>query len=189
MINYWSFNNNYVDSVTGYALTSFNGYNGFVADRNGRASSAVSLSAGWAQSSGGCQTFSSILSVSVWLYSTVDNSNCFLTYGSNGQYCYLIEGGYIKYVDASIVQFGAATFNQWIHYGFTISGSTISFYQNGLYQSSQTWTIPGQTGTNACWIGGSVNRNAGYNGYIDDVMYFNYVLTAAQMLAAKNYNV
>ena len=188
LINYWNFNNNYLDSVTGYGLTGFFGTWAFVADRNGRALSAVSLSSAGAKAIGGCQPFSSILSVSLWLYTPNANNNCFLTYGGTGQYCYVYASGYIYFVDtSSLTQFAPNVYNQWVHFGFTYSGGTMKFYKNGVFYSSGAVTISAQTEANACWIGGSTLRNAGFIGYLDDVMYFNYVLTDAKMLTVKNY--
>lgn len=76
----------------------------------------------------------------------------------------------------------------WTHLVATYNGTTnvINIYINGsLYKSNNGITYSGDSAGNLCI--GKYPGGTGWGGYLDNARYYNYDLTAAQVLTLYNY--
>jgi len=158
---------------------------------------ALSLSNGYIIISD-CPSASSSLSAALWIYaiSVPSSYMCMFWWKS-------YTSGVSFFVSSSYQMFfyviGVSTLgpsnlislNTWTHVGYTLScltaACTASHYINGNLQFTSTVgaNLADQSGT--CYIGGASN-GWNFNGYIDDLLNWNYQLTAEQMLNAKNFS-
>ena len=189
LINYWNFNNNYVDSVTKYELNSFVNLNGYVSDRNGRANSAIYLNGGYATiPSAGCPAVSSIKSTAVWVYITALSGCPFIIDLSNNKFrWYFCSDKKVRlYASADYSMTSLLSTYTWTHLGMVInSGQTsLTFYVNGAVDSTLSIT-PFSSSGSECYLAYPGNP---FNGYMDDLMIFSTSLTASEMLSVKSYN-
>ena len=78
------------------------------------------------------------------------------------------------------------TVGEWIHVTTTFIGGTMSFYINGAFFSSTTYTQIGSTLSSSFFIGRGGGLNDGSIATIDDLRIFNTALTAAQVQSIYN---
>ena len=194
---YWSFNGVYTESFNGYTLSSTSGSVGFGMDRFNRDNKALLFSNGYIIISN-CPSASSVLSAALWVNPTIVPSGymCMFWWKSydSGESFFISSSFQVFFYVNTISTYGPSnliTMNTWSHVGYTLNcitaGCTASHYINGVLTATSTLgtALLDQSGT--CYIGGASNGWS-FTGYIDDLLNWNYQLTAAQMMNAKNFS-
>ena len=125
LINYWSFNGNYNDSVGSANL--FNGTNNALgADRFGNPNSALYLSNGYMQIPPGFY-FNSSYSITVWVYftNTIVNNEMIFTFGNS---------------QSDVIGLSVAIYNNpYFNYISNTNQQLDSYKTNSFWFSLQTW--------------------------------------------------
>ena len=198
LVDYWGFNNNYLDAIRHKSL--FNAHNAsFTKDRRGRAKSALYLFKGYVQLPGAIYFEGGNYTTLTWAYIIR------LTSGYQALYdCRISEADYDNipgiYVSshgqwilelivnkASFHLLAPATIGKWVHIAGKLADSTISLFLDGKMSSKTTVRgRPRKVVRKYCFFGMSYNL---LNGYLDDMMFFNRALTMQEILMAKNHYV
>ena len=140
-----------------------------------------------------------LITAEVWAYSTSISGT--RTMVSKNHYTGSNNGFYLRESSANVqcgVQNGgtdyittdfASTLNTWVHYACSFDGSNIRVYKNGVLMAT---TASAAMGSNA----GAINAGAGYGdgfggnerwiGKLDQVRFYNYVRTPAQIVWSYN---
>lgn len=101
------------------------------------------------------------------------------------------NGGYLGYIDATkfwyagngqlvSVTTGTLPSATWFHLAVVRSGTSVSFYTNGV-QCATTQTLGANDATTVSTIGANTAAASGLNGAIDDVRLYNRALTGAEI--------
>lgn len=98
-----------------------------------------------------------------------------------------VQGPYFHWYDGSTFPTVAGTsnsvpFDRWSHVTITRSGTTVSFYVNGVFTNSATVTLPPVSAAQIA-IGRTANVGVpqDYSGAIDDVRIYNRALSSAEI--------
>ena len=201
LVNYWRFDSTFVDQVTSAGL--FNPLHvSLAADRFGRANSSAFFNSGYMQMPSNVY-FTGDHSISMW-------AKIASTTGSQWQALYLIQndmfvdffGLFVAPAGYLMVELGQsaakmnylspsiqpnAYVNQWVHIGVTLGSSVLSFYFNGNLANSVALTYPTISNViRASSFFGSPSYLL--NAYIDDVLFYNRMLSEAEMATVATYN-
>ena len=200
LIDYWSFDNTYLDSVTLLLFSSFSNVGGFASDRNGQPIASVYLGNGYLKLPGAVY-FTGDYSTALWMYVRANGywqsvyliqSDFFVNFFGLfiNSYGYLqVELGtssttvnYFYYAISSL-----SYFNKWTHVGVTLQGTLLSCYIDGLLASSMTLTY--QT-INTVMRAQSYFGSPQYPlyGYLDEVFFYNRALSATEMSSILTFN-
>jgi len=85
----------------------------------------------------------------------------------------------------NIVQSGSCPVNTWIHIVMSLTGNTISLYQNGAFLSSSLQTISPASNSTSVYVGADVNLQC-FPGKVAIARLYKTALSAAQVL--QNFN-
>ena len=197
--NWWTFDNSLVDSITGLSLTP-SSVNPFVSDHLATANSAIYVTYATFLTAPTGVYFSGDLSATSWVslvsitnqarlitFETAPNVNTvtfILSSRLTGKPSMFISnaassGEYISSI--------ALTVNTWSHIAFTIISNTGRIYVNGVVGVTGVYpfSVPSVTRTST-WIGKCSYTSNLIDAYVDNLMFFNTGLTAAQVLTLKN---
>ena len=90
---------------------------------------------------------------------------------------------------------GSFSLNTWTHLGFTLDcltqGCKANHYVNGNLKFAlklQQDMPKNDNNKDKCFIGGVQGYASLFNGYIDDLMAWNYTLTSSQMMRVKQFD-
>lgn len=188
LIAEYNFNNTY-NNVNGNSPFASNGGTSFVADRNGNLNSAININnTGTYATIPNLPYGNSSRTIAFWAKANVLNGdyNMTFSYGSIGTG--LANGGsfnngYVEYF-GYIDNFYAAvthTANTWYHFVYTYDGTTAKIYRNGVLagQSSKNWNTINNNDLFRLGIG--VGNEYAFNGAIDDLKIYNYVLSDSEV--------
>ena len=109
--------------------------------------------------------------------------------GGENKFGVLLGGGSPNYVIAGSNNNFDGVYGKWDHVCFTVSGTTVSLYVNGVFDASGTFTGTRQTNNVPLRLGGSYTNgflNYMMSGKMANVLIYNKALTAAEVLS--NYN-
>jgi hypothetical protein len=199
----YSFDNTY-NNINGNTPFASNAGTSFTTDRHGNSNGAININnSGSNANIAGLSYGASTRSISVWAKTNVLNStiNYVFHYGSSG------NGNGLAFRPTTILYFenGGANLelsntnvnNTWVHYVCTYDGTTAKVYKNGVLFSSGAKTFNTANNLDIFKLGtaetGAVNY---FNGAIDDLKIYNYVLTDAEVtnlytnnsLTSENFN-
>lgn len=76
--------------------------------------------------------------------------------------------------------------NKWHHLVVTSNGSTIKLYQNGTLINQTTGTVGCTSGSSPTLNTGDLFIGKNFNGLIDDIIIYNKVLSASEIVELKN---
>ena len=193
---YWSFNNDYTERLNGWTMTTTSGSVGLTADRNLRANAALSVINGYIMTSS-CPSPNTVMSAALWVYVIAAPSAYMCMFwwrqytGGDTFFIGSAMGITLMNDGGSMRSSAAFSTNTWTHVGVTFDcvnvGCNANHYVNGNFLFA--YALPYAMVTDysgACYIGGASNGWI-FNGYIDDLMAWNYQLSASQMMTVKNY--
>ena len=191
----YNFDNTY-NNIYGTNPFSQNAGTTFIADRNGNANSALNIN-----NTGSIATIfdlpygNSPRSISVWAKTNVLNNqiNYVFHYGNES------FGNGLAFRPTSILYFanGSANLetpdtnpiNIWVHYVCTYDGTTAKIYKNGMLFSSGVKAFNTVNNSNLFKIGLTEGVLTNYfNGAVDDLKIYNYVLSEADISSLYNNN-
>jgi hypothetical protein len=191
----YNFDNTY-NNINGTNPFSQNTGTTFIADRNGNANSALNIN-----NTGSIATIfdlpyvNSSRSISVWAKTNVLNNqiNYVFHYGNES------FGNGLAFRPTTILYFanGSANLetpdtnpvNTWVHYVCTYDGTTAKIYKNGILFSSGVKTFNTVNNSNLFKIGLTEGGLTNYfNGAVDDLKIYNYVLSEADITSLYNNN-
>ena len=175
----------------------------FIADRRGRANSAVYVNSGYAYIDANSVSFVGDYTVAAWVavQTSVGCSkilNCGVNPGNtlvwSLNWCnglgHSIEifsgGGKIVEVWDSPNLAGLG----WVHIAITQSGTTAYVYRNGVNMASGSQYSPNvPAGYGSCWFGRSLWGDGSINSYVDDLWFFSRYLSSSEITTVMNYYV
>ena len=179
LIDYWPFNGNMFDSVTGLTMS---GSFGYVTDRRGRANSAINFNGGFAYIPK-CGNIKKIASIALWInfYDVTDSQNVITL--NNDYYTLSIVNDRIRFwANGEVFVTSSYGINQWTHVTTTLDGSMSYLYVNGdVAWSGPHGNVIPMGSSNTCsfgWYGYDWNLKA----YLDDVFFYNRALTAPEVI-------
>ncbi len=188
LIHYWPFNGNYVDVISNANL--FNGSNDvLVADRFGRPSSSLYINYGVLKAPSRFYLYGDF-TLTIWVKTDVikPSTRFFVLVPANGNivyFCLTSNQGlrpYYFYQDEQIAN-TSLSIGKWQHLAFTIQGSTLSIYIDGLIVYNRPTTpIPVRNYSTVYF--GSYN---GYhvNAFFDDFKIFNKSLSQTEIVESS----
>ena len=191
----YSFNNTY-NNLLGTAPFSSNSGTSFTTDRNGTANSALNINnTGTSATINGLPYGNSPRTISFWAKLNVIQFpyNMTFSYGQGSESSAI--GG--SFNSTTVDYFGYANnFNAnsnsnpstWYHFTYTYDGTTAKIYKNGELLGSQSKTWNTINNSNLFKLGVGVGGELNFNGAIDDLKIFNYVLTDAEINNLYTYN-
>ena len=206
LANYWNFNSNIVDSVTGSSLTTATGYS-FVSDRNGNSNSAVYLNGSqWFKLPTAVYFTGSAFAVTAWvkmLTTNGANRPRLLDCGSSTLYqanvIASLQGGTntfpvqmgiaLSYSSYTSTQLSVLTIvaGVWHHYAYVFTGSLCIIYVDGIAYDSAACNPPANANRSSCYFG---QTNYGSDGlpvaYFDEIRFYSTSLTQIQVQAVMN---
>ena len=163
----------------------------FVADRNGRANSAVFINGGYLQAPSG-NYFSGPFSVTAWV-NIQSTTGCWsrlfdfaVSYGTRGVFLSLygcstkisISGRHADFSSLKSIVYG-----EWQHIGTTVDGSFVRLYINGYQTSEFTSSDLGLNKTTfSNYIGKSNYPDGSIVGIFDELKFFNRALSNTEIL-------
>ena len=169
---------------------------GLTDDRNGRANSALSVIDGYIMTSS-CPSPNTVMSAALWVYVIAPPGAYMImfywrTYFGGDAFVIGSAMGITLINDGSIMRnTGAFNTSSWTHIGVTFdclnAGCNANHYVDGNFLFA--YALPNamvEDYSGSCYIGGAPN-GWHFNGYIDDLMAWNYQLSATQMMLIKNY--
>jgi len=191
----YNFDNTY-NNIYGTNPFSENAGTTFIADRNGNANSALNIN-----NTGSIATIfdlpygNSPRSISIWAKTNVLNNqiNYVFHYGNES------FGNGLAFRPTTILYFanGSANLetpdtnpiNTWVHYVCTYDGTTAKIYKNGMLFSSGAKAFNTVNNSNLFKIGLTEGVLTNYfNGAVDDLKVYNYVLSDADITSLYNNN-
>ena len=188
LIHYWPFNGNYNDVVSKANL--FNGKNdSLVTDRFDKPSSSLYLNYGSLQAPSGNYIYGDF-TVTTWVKMfTLETYRRFLVLQpTKGNIVYLsltnINGEpYYYYQNGDQIANATLKIGKWQHLAFTVKGSTLSIYIDGIaVYNGITTPISSQTFTYV-YFGGDMNFFV--NAQLDDIKIFNRSLTQTEIIQSS----
>lgn len=131
-------------------------------------------------------SISGALSISAWIYAdSLSGYPMFLSKrasGSGHAYQFYSNIGKLNYNNGTIVQSsGSLTLSSWNHIAVTFNGAgAVVFYINGSSAGTATAASSNPTNSGSVSIGRAYNGNY-FNGKIDEISFFNSVLSASNI--------
>ena len=201
LIDYWSFDNTFLDSVTSMMLSkNCSNVVGFAKDRNGKPSGCVHLSNGYLRLPSAVY-FTGDYSTALWMYAEC-NGNLQSVYLIQSELFVNFFGLFVDSNGLLQVKLGTSkatvnffynaittlsNSNKWIHVGVTLQGTLLSCYINGHLASSMTLAYPR---INAVTRSQSYFGSPQYpfKGYLDEVFFYNRALSATEMSSILTFN-
>ncbi len=199
----YTFNNTYTN-INGNAAFSSNAGTSFVTDRHGNSNGAININNSGSSANIAALSYgASSRSISVWAKTNVLNSsiNYVFHYGNsangNGLAFRPISTLYFENGGANLELGDANTNNVWIHYVCTYDGTTAKVYKDGALFSSGAKTFNTINNSDIFKLGTAETGAVTYfNGAIDDLKIYNYVLNATEisnlhtsnMLTSENFD-
>jgi hypothetical protein len=192
LIHYWPFNGNYFDVISNANL--FNGFNDqLVSDRFGRASSSVYLNYGSLQAPDGIYIYGDFtLTAWVKMHSLEQFRRLFFLISPNNIVFSLTQGAntgpyfYSSFYNQDQVSNTTLTIGKWQHLAFTIKGSTLSIYIDGVIVF-EGLTVPlSVVNRSDIRIGSEGHYPA--NADFDDLKIFNKSLSQAEIIQSSLVN-
>ena len=188
LIHYWPFNGNYYDIISNANL--FNGLNNaLVTDRYGRPSSSLYLNYGSLQAPNGAYIYGDFtLTTWVKMYALENARRLFIIPTSSGNNIFFSltlngSGPYYYYKNGDQAASSQLTIGKWQHLAFTIKGSTLSIYIDGILKyNGQTTPITNEYHTNV-FLGYQIGHCP--NAELDDVKIFNRSLTQTELIQSS----
>lgn len=194
LITEYDFNNTY-NNINGNSPFAANSGISFTADRHGNANSAININnTGTTAVITGLPYGSSERTIAFWAktnvmyssynftfsYGQLSNSNSVGGSFNSGQIDFF---GYNNNFSANI----SSLVGTWYHFVYTYDGTTAKIYRNGtlIGSSVKTWNTinNGDAFRLGIGVGGELNS---FNGAIDDLKIYNYVLTGSEILNLYN---
>lgn len=184
----YSFDGTY-NNLNGSAPFASNSETSFTTDRHGTANGALNINnIGTTATISDLPYGSASRTIAVWAKTNVMNNNInyIFHYGndSNGNGLALRPNTLLYFANAGANLETANTFtnNTWVHYVCTYDGSTAKVYKNGVLFSSGAKSFNTTNASNTFKLGISEGGfNSYFNGAIDDLKIFNYVLNTTEI--------
>jgi hypothetical protein len=191
----YSFDNTY-NNLLGSAPFASNAGTSFTTDRHGNANGAIYINGtGSSATITGLPYGNSERSISVWAKVNVLNPqiNYIFHYGTsangNGLAFRPSTTLYFANAGANLETSDTNTNNTWIHYVCTYDGTTAKIYKNGVLFSSGAKTFNTVNNLDVFKLGLTESGTPGYfNGAIDDLKVYNYVLNTTEITNLYNNN-
>lgn len=127
-------------------------------------------------------------SIAFWIKPTSTGSDEPITfYGTNvatqGYGVNILSDGKVQHsiIGTECTSTGAITFGSYNHVAVTLTGTTGLIYINGALDSTCTFGATPNTGGGTLYIGTDLTTSNFYEGEIDDIAYWNTVLTAGEV--------
>lgn len=191
----YNFNGTY-NNLLGTAPFNSNAGTSFTTDRNGNTNSALNISnTGTSATINGLPYGNSSRTVSFWAKLNVIQSpyNMTFSYGQSSNNSAI--GGsfnsmtvdYFGYAN----NFSASSSNSpstWYHFVYVYDGTTAKIYKDGVMLASQAKTWNTINNNNIFKLGIGVGGELNFDGAIDDLKIFNYVLTDTEINNLYTYN-
>ena len=199
--NYWSFNNNLIDQVTGKVLIEMQNVS-FTDNRFGEPNKALAFNEGNVKIDTYMNSVQFLVEYSISLWVNIMKSEPFAKIFSCGlsgvneliiQETELFEGITIQIYTmekkSSITSLFVYEENTWFHLAITQKAKDISIYSNGILQENTKVLMPYIINLEkaTCMFGSSSKKSGKFNGYLDDVIFFGFALTEAQLKETMNY--
>lgn len=191
----YTFNNVYTNTL-GTAPFSTNPGVTFTTDRHGNSNSAINIiNSGTTATIPGLPYGNSTRTISFWAKANVLSTlyNMTFSYGtsitgqSNGGSFTGTEINYYGYYD-NVSTFTSQSANTWYHFVYVYNGTTAKIYKNGVLagQDNKNWNTVNNNDIFRLGIG--VGNEFMFNGAIDDLKIYNYVLSDTDILSLYNNN-
>lgn len=191
----YSFDNTY-NNLLGNAPFTSNAGTSFTTDRNGNTNSAININnTGTTATITGLPYGSSTRTISLWAKVNTMRTDYNMTF-SYGQFSYNSgNGGSFKPSSVSYLgynnNFEVAATNEegvWYHFTYTYDGTTAKVFKNGtqIGSAAKAWNTLNSADVFRLGIG--IGGELWFNGAIDDLKIYNYVLTDTEISNLYNYN-
>jgi hypothetical protein len=189
LVGEWNFDGNVYDNTpysdngtaTGATLTT---------DRHGNSNDAYSFngSSNYITVPDANQLSPSAITVSCWVYPTVNATGNFVSKGGNAEYRYRMNsGGTITFFDEGATNAISTTatipLNQWSMVSVTGNSSNLAIYINGALSTSGGSAYLSSNTSNALWFGTYNSSSEFFGGTISHVRIYNRALSAAEIAA------
>lgn len=191
----YSFDNTY-NNLLGNTPFASNTGTSFATDRHGNTSGAININGtGSSATITGLPYGNATRSISVWAKTNILNAqiNYIFHYGewSNGNGLAFRPNTTLYFANASanLETSDTNSNNTWIHYVCTYDGTTAKIYKNGVLFSSGAKTFNTINNLDVFKLGLTESGTPGYfNGAIDDLKIYNYVLNTTEITNLYNNN-
>jgi hypothetical protein len=197
LVNYWPFNADYKDYVTGANLSG-TGTISFVSDRFNAANKAAYLNPGYFTLPSEVYVNATAFSLMGWIY--VYNTNWIEMFmlgngPTSDNVYYGVQSGYLmgsifyESNQFSLQTTDGITLNTWIHTAFTFDGSQAKIYINGSLQAvASSSYLPQNILRNLCFIGVDNWTPDHVNGQmkLDDFRIFNLAVNQSTIQTIMN---
>ena len=200
----WSFNNNYLDGITGWALAPVGGVS-FTTDRFGDANKAIYLNNGYfiVNPASASIWFNGELTISLWAYIVkINGAARYFHCGTKQSTFNQIQvfsnddhdfGWGITDLTKYIYSSNPPIIGQWVHRAVVVQNNEDSYtstvYTNLVAYGNATQSAPYLASNNlgTCYIGLSWWGEVSYD-YIDDMVFFRRALNMPELKRLKSYN-
>ena len=191
----YNFNNTY-NNLLGNAPFVSNTGTSFTTDRNGNSNSALNIqNTGTSATINGLPYGNSARTISFWAKVNTMQAPYNMTFSYGQSSNSNAVGG--SFNSTTVDYFGYANnFNAsssnnpstWYHFVYTYDGTTAKIYKNNVMIASQPKTWNTINNSNIFKLGVGVGGELNFDGAIDDLKIFNYVLTDIEINNLYNYN-